>query len=256
MHNIILIILAVCMLGVPARAEVEKKPVDITGVFVGMSQNDLSKIYPRAYARTYRRMEGEERITFNYPSEDKPRDLVTFYFDDGLLKEWYLNDRVEVAEEYMSEFSSPTFGVDGGKIHKAIKDVLVRMPLTEFMKVTERRRPIIYTETWDSGTARFANSSEFMVGEDDIICCQDGFTLIKLSMGLNAAKTPDAIKGIVAHETAHRVFEHIKTGNTGCNAERQANALIKKWGFAKEFKEASELFGHQEGDPAPCQEPK
>ena len=39
-----------------------------------------------------------------------------------------------------------------------------------------------------------------------------------------------------------------------CNAERASNRLIKKWGFAKEFKEASDLFGQKKGDPAACQE--
>ena len=259
MRNVVLqaAMVLVCLMGVPlggANTVVEKKQIAVPGIFVGMSSNDLSKIYPRSYARTYRRMEGQERITFNHPLNDRPRAIITFYLDDGLLREWHLNDRAEAAAEYMSEFSSPTFAQGEGKIHEAIKNVLERMPLEAFIQVTDRRRPIIYTETWDSGTARFANSSEFLVAQDDVMCCQDGFTLIKLSMGLNAAETPDAITGIVAHETAHRVFDHIKNGQVDCNAERQANALIKKWGFGKEFKKASELFGHREGDPAPCQE--
>ena len=59
---------------------------------------------------------------------------------------------------------------------------------------------------------------------------------------------------MVAHEMAHRVLEHIRKGNVNCDAERQSNALIKKWGFKKEFKEASGLFGQKKGDPAACQE--
>ena len=75
-----------------------------------------------------------------------------------------------------------------------------------------------------------------------------------MGLGLAQAKTSDAIEGVVAHELAHRVLDHIRQGHTDCDAERAANALIKTWGFTKEFEEASKMFGHKEGDPAPCQE--
>ncbi len=78
--------------------------------------------------------------------------------------------------------------------------------------------------------------------------------MIKLSMGLGIAKTPSAIEGVVAHELAHRVLDHVRNGKVSCQAEREANALIKQWGFKKEFQEASRLFGHRQGDPASCQD--
>lgn len=55
--------------------------------------------------------------------------------------------------------------------------------------------------------------------------------------------TPAAIEGIVAHELAHRVLEHIQRGHVSCTAEREANQLIKSWGFGEEYKSASAEFG-------------
>ena len=160
-------------------------------------------------------------------------------------------DRAQVVEKYLDEFCSlQGFPV----IYTAIKDVLQRMPYKDFLTVTNRRRPVLFVEFYDSGTARFASSQEFIVSKGDKRCCQEGFTIIKLGLGLAQAKTSDAIEGVVAHELAHRVLDHIRQGHTDCNAERAANALIKTWGFTKEFEEASKMFGHKEGDPAPCQE--
>jgi len=160
-------------------------------------------------------------------------------------------DRPEVIREYLAEFC---FYQEPSLIYQAIKDVLLRMPYKDFLNVTNRQRPILFTEFYDSGTARFASSSEFMVAKDAPPCCQEGFTIIKLGMGLGLAKTPGPIEGVVAHEIAHRVLDSIRKGNVNCDAERAANHLIIKWGFKKEFKEASRLFGQKKGDPAACQE--
>jgi hypothetical protein len=221
----------------------------IEDVYKDMAQSEFYKVYPKQKARSYRQNNHEQWITYNHR-----RGIVSFHVVDGKVRDWEINDRQEAINEYVPEFVSGQFAQDDAKIGRAIEDVLKRMPFEDFLKVTDRRRPVIFTETWDSGTARFANSTEFVVGEDDIACCQEGFTLLKLSLSLNQAKTPDAIKGIVAHELAHRVLDHIKNGHVSCNAEREANALIQKWGFKKELKEAGQLFGHKEGDPAPCQE--
>lgn len=163
------------------------------------------------------------------------------------------NDRAQVIKEYLYEFCSYP---EESLIYQAVRNVLQKMPYADFLYVTNRKRPIIFTEFYDSGTARFASSSEFIVTLQTPPCCQEGFTLIKLGMGLGLAKTTAPIEGVVAHEIAHRVLESIKKGNVDCNEEKAANALIRQWGFKKEFKEASQLFGQKKGDPAACREKK
>ena len=90
--------------------------------------------------------------------------------------------------------------------------------------------------------------------KDDPPCCQQGFTLLKLGLGLGIATAKEPIEGVVAHELAHRVLDHIRKGYVNCDAERQANRLIKQWGFNKEYLLASQVFGQKKGDPAACQE--
>ena len=160
-------------------------------------------------------------------------------------------DRKQVMDQYLSEFCS----LQGfPKIFTAIQDVLMRMPYKDFLIVTNRQRPVIFMEVYDSGTARFASSQELIIDKKDEPCCREGFTVIKLGLGLDGAKDSVPIKGVVAHELAHRVLDHIRKGYVNCDAERQANRLIKKWGFGKEFLEASRVFGQRKGDPAGCQE--
>jgi len=228
-----------------------KDKAQIHGVFVGMGESEFSKFYPREKLRTYRRDGPDEWSTFNEPLQGPSNGVVTFYFQNGKVKQWKFNDRPEVIEEYLGEFCSlqgfPT-------IFTAIKNVLQGMPYQDFLNATNRQRPVIFTEFYDSGTARFASSQEFFISEDDPPCCQKGFTIIKLGLGLGLAQTPEPIEGLIAHELAHRVLDHIRKEHMNCDAEREANALIKKWGFKKEFQEASKLFGQRKGDPAACQE--
>jgi len=228
-----------------------KDDAGIHGVFIGMPQDDLLKLYPKNSLRDLRHEGSEDWLTYNKPLDDPFHQAVTFYFKDQKLVQWKLNDRPEMIKEYLGEFS---FYQAPSLTYQAIRDVLLRMPYKDFLYVTDRQRPVLFTEFYDSGTARFASSSEFIVTKDDPPCCTGGFTIIKLGMGLGLAKTPGPIEGVVAHEIAHRVLEHIKNGDVSCDAERASNALIKKWGFKKEFKEASELFGQKKGDPAACQE--
>jgi hypothetical protein len=221
------------------------------GVFVGMEQGDFLKIYLKNDLRGLRHEGPDDWLTYNQPMNDPFHQVVTFHFQNEKLDSWKLDDRPEVIKEYLSEFS---FYQDPSLIYQAIKDVLLRMPYKDFLNVTNRQRPVLFTEFYDSGTARFASSSEFIVTADDPPCCKEGFTIIKLGMGLGLAKTPGPIEGVVAHEIAHRVLDSIRKGNVNCDAERAANALIREWGFKKEFKEASQLFGQKKGDPAACQE--
>jgi hypothetical protein len=161
------------------------------------------------------------------------------------------HNRPEVIEKYLGEFCAFE---RSSTIYKAIENVLERMPYQDFLTVTNRQRPVIFTEFYDSGTARFASSSEFIVLPGDAPCCKEGFTIVKLGLSLGVSRTKEPIEAVVAHELAHRVLDHIRKGNVNCDAERRSNVLIKKWGFQKEFQEASRIFGQKKGDPAGCQE--
>jgi hypothetical protein len=216
-----------------------------------MQEGDLLKDYPQNKIRDLRHEGVDDWLTYNEPIDDPFHGLVTFYFQNNRLIRWKFDDRPEVVKEYLSEFS---FYQEPSLIYQALRDVLLRMPYKDFLNATNRQRPMLFTEFYDSGTARFASSSEFIVTEDDPPCCTQGFTIVKLGMSLGLAKTPGPIEGVVAHEIAHRVLDSIRKGNVNCDAERAANALIQKWGFRKEFKEASQLFGQKKGDPAGCQE--
>jgi hypothetical protein len=229
----------------------QKDDAGIHGVYIGMEQGDFLKIYPQHDLRDYRHDGINDWLTYNEPINDPLHEVVTFYFQNEKITQWKLNDRPEVIKEYLGEFS---FYQAPSLTYQAIQDVLLRMPYKDFLNVTNRQRPVLFTEFYLEGTARFASSTEFIVTKDDPPCCSEGFTLVKLGMSLGLAKTPGPIEGVVAHELAHRVLDSIRKGNVNCDAERAANALIRKWGFRKEFKEASKVFGQKKGDPAACQE--
>lgn len=229
----------------------ESHPTLLHGISSGMTKADLLKIYPKTSMRCHRQEGTEEWASFNTTLKIPVQNVVTFHFQNGRLKEWKFNDRPEIVEEYLNEFCSlQGFPI----IFTAIREVLNRMPYQDFLNVTDRQRPVLFIEYYDSGTARFASSQEFILTKDDAPCCQEGFTIIKLGLGLGLSKTPGPVEGVVAHELAHRVLDHIRKGHVNCEAERQSNALIKKWGFTEEFHEASKLFGQRKGDPAGCQE--
>ncbi|MBF0593577.1 MAG: hypothetical protein HQL22_01270 [Candidatus Omnitrophica bacterium] len=228
------------------------------GVSIGMSQRLFERIYPKKQARTYRGDGTDEWITFNEPLKGASAGMVTFHLHQGKVTAWRVNDRPEVIEEYMGEFCSPSFSSQGGmpRMYAAISDVLLRIPLEAFLKVTDRRHPVLFTEVYDAGTARFANTAEIISSEDDAPAFQGGMAIIKLSTAFNEAATPAPIEGVIAHELAHRVLEHVRIVHKTCDLERQANALVKQWGFVDEYKQASLMFGHREGDAASCKEDK
>jgi hypothetical protein len=250
MNNKLFIILPLLFCGSWAWA-FPKGQIQVYGVYAGMQESDFLKAYPKDDLRGLRHEGVDDWLTYNKPVDDPSHQIITFYFQDEKLIQWKIDDRPEFIREYLGEFC---FYQAPSLIYQAVKDVLLRMPYKDFLNVTDRQRPMLFTEFYDSGTARFASSSEFIVNADDPPCCKEGFTIIKLGMSLGLAKTPGPIEGVVAHEIAHRVLDSIRKGNVNCDAERAANALIKKWGFRKEFKEASQLFGQKKGDPAGCQE--
>jgi hypothetical protein len=229
----------------------DKKLTVLHGVSVGIDEGSFLQYYPEKKLRDYRHEGPDDWLSYNVPVNDPFHNVVSFHFFNNKLVQWKFNDQAELAKEYLAEYS---FYQDPSLIYKAIRAVLTRMPYKDFLSVTRRERPMIFTEFYNDGTARFASSSEFIVNKDNPPCCSEGFTIVKLGMSLLLAKTPEPIEGVVAHEIAHRVLDSIKNGNTNCNAERRSNHLIMKWGFKKEFKEASQLFGQKKGDPAGCQE--
>jgi hypothetical protein len=164
-------------------------------------------------------------------------------------------ERQEMVEAYLSEFCSSNF--KEGRIATAIRQVMMRLPAEALLKVLDRRRPVLFTEIYDAGTARFASTSEIIVTPYDKPAFQEGMTILKISTALEKGPT-EAIMGIVAHELAHRVLDHVRRGEVSCDAEREANRLIKSWGFTKEYEAASKEFGHEKegGGVASCQEKK
>lgn len=161
--------------------------------------------------------------------------------------------RAKAVDAYLAEFSSSAF--EGTLVGKAIRDVMMRLPPDALAIVMDRRRPVLFTENYDVGTARFASSAEIIVTEKDVPAFHEGMTIIKLSTALERG-TPEAAMGIVAHELAHRVLDHVRRGHVSCQAEREANHLIKSWGFVTEYEAASTEFGREKtGDNvASCQE--
>ncbi len=156
--------------------------------------------------------------------------------------------RAQIIDHHLKEFSA--FQAPS-QVRTAIVNVLQKMPDKEFAYVTDARRPVIFI---DSGSSPYASSQEFAMSPGEEPCCQEGFTLIRLGGRLEEARNIMAIEGVIAHELAHRILEHLKTGHVSCKSEREANRLIKSWGFTKEFEAASKTFGRREGDPIACQE--
>lgn len=162
--------------------------------------------------------------------------------------------RTEKVDAYLQEFCSPAFA-EGSNIHTAIRNVLLKIPDDVYEKVTDRRRPVLFTEVHPSGTARFANTAEIIVPPGDIPAFQDGLTIMKLSTELESAGSPDPIAGIVAHELAHKYLDHAIKGGVTCKTERETNTLVKNWGFMREFEAASENYGREKtGGPPACTE--
>ncbi|MBF0386392.1 MAG: hypothetical protein HQL20_00885 [Candidatus Omnitrophica bacterium] len=223
-------------------------------VYPQMAKDRFSRLYPRKAARTYRENGPDEWITFSEPFIGPAVHTITFHLQQGRVLGWALDDRSEVVLEYLGEFCSQ--GILNGmpKIHEALTDVFMRIPQADFLQVTDRHRPVLITEYYDAGTARFANTSEIIASDTDALAGDKGLTIIKLSSALNDADSAEPIKGVLAHELAHRILAHALKGKVTCQDERQANQLIRKWGFTSEYKAAVRLFGRKEGDPVSCRE--
>ncbi len=164
-----------------------------------------------------------------------------------------IDKRAHQIKQYLSEFSSPVF--NHSHIAEAINDVMMRLPEKDLENILNRRRPVVFVEVYDEGTAKYVSSSELIMTAQDKPAFQEGMTLIKISTALEQG-SKEAVMGIVAHELAHRVLDHVRRGRVTCQSEREANQLIKSWGFETEYKAASTEFGRmKEGSGvASCQE--
>ena len=232
---------------------------DIKIMTSGMSRKKFLKLYPKAKARTYRTQDNEEWFTFNDPSERKNssagtiQNMVTFHLKDNKVADWVLNNREEIVREYLGEFCSQAFVGGFPKIHAAIHNVLLKIPMEVFSSITDRSRPVLFTEYHTTGTGRFANSGEIISTPDDVLAFQRGLTIVKLSTELEDADDEQAIEGVVFHELAHRYLEHARKPVRTCEMEREANRLVKEWGFGNEYSKAKVRFGHNEQEgKEPC----
>jgi hypothetical protein len=153
------------------------------------------------------------------------------------------DDRAEMVDRHMAEFSSEI--PKEATLGQAIREVLMRLPPETLLKLLDRRKPVIFTEMYDSGTAQFASTTEYNLEPQDIPAMQNGVTILKLSSTLNNG-SKEAAMGIVAHELAHRALEHVRRGRVTAEAEAEANALVKTWGFEKEYFAASHEFGREQ----------
>lgn len=156
---------------------------------------------------------------------------------------------------YMREFVSAEL-YNYPNILEAIKHTLQKLPKDVYTEVTARERPVVFLPTISTGIARYARSHQFLVEPDDTPTFIDGFYLILLGDELNNKNNVPAVSGIIAHEIAHRYLEHLTERKDMCDMEREANRLIKQWGFEKEFEAASDLFGAKKKSDSPCYEEK
>jgi hypothetical protein len=230
--NILLLCLTMCISGC----------LTITSNYrVGSSEEDLLKIYSRSLERTYRSDGAMKWITFNSLIKGANTGFITFYLEDDKVINWKENDRKEVVLEYLSEFFPAALIKDCPNIYLAIKDVLERIPEEVFLQVTDRSCPAVFMEYSCGGTGWLANSGEFWFDPDEPQAFSKGFYVIKFNTKLNEVKHYSYIEAIFAHELAHHFLDQGRS-SYNIEMERQANRLIKKWGFAEEFEKAKSLF--------------
>jgi len=141
-------------------------------------------------------------------------------------------------------------------VYQAIQNVFLKISDGVFNKLTDHKRPVIFLDSYTTTIARFARGHQFLVTPDDPKdTLSDGIYIIVLGDELNNAPV-GAIEGIVAHELAHRYLEHLLKPTDNCEMEREANKLIKSWGFEEEYLQASKAFGAKHKDDSPCFEEK
>ena len=56
------------------------------------------------------------------------------------------------------------------------------MPIEHFIKLTDRDKPVTFTEYYSDGAAKFANSSQIIIFEDDVPAMRWGLNIVKLNV--------------------------------------------------------------------------
>ena len=166
---------------------------------------------------------------------------MSIHLTDNTITSWELNDRRELIREYLYEFAPQIFADECPLIYQAITEVFLRLPEDVFLQLTDRSYPVVFVEYHHSGLGRLANSTDVWNLPMDPPTFTKGFYLVKLNLELNSVSDPSEIEAIIAHELAHRVLGH-GSREYSLELEREANRLIKKWGFEEEFLKAKERF--------------
>lgn len=168
--------------------------------------------------------------------------LFLFFSSFVLAENTIQKTREKQVDAFLREFSSQAFKESYPNIFTAIKQVLILLPPDAFAKATNRAFPVLFTEAPHFGTGQWANSSGIYSEPNDPPTFTDGIWIIKLSTKLNETKDVEAIEGVIFHEIAHHVLGH-KGGVFNPEIEKEANRLVKKWGFERQYLKAKEAFG-------------
>lgn len=235
---IILILIAT----LPEAFAFQIKNTDLKRINRSISLDGFLNRFSMKKCRTYRHDDVIFNITFDYLDQNSDNSLITFYFENEKFVKWSFDDRKEVVKQYLSEYCSQAFILYIPIIYDAIEQVMLEMPYRMFLKISNRINPVLFSEYSSVGTAQFASSSTVTSFSEDPPAFSRGFTMIKLNTSIADLNNIKAIKGLVAHEIAHKVLDH-GSGNYERDFERKANRLIKKWGFKEDYEEASRIFG-------------
>ena len=161
-------------------------------------------------------------------------------------------------KKYVREYLDFAFGRGSDKsypkIYQAISNALNEIPEDVLEKVSNPKHPVIFTVNITSGIARWANSSEFNLTVNTERALDNGFYLIKLADELENTSDVESIEGIVLHELSHNYLDHLKREQFSCEMEREANRLVKKWGFEEKFLKAKAMFGSKVQGDSPCRD--
>ncbi|MBP9855426.1 MAG: hypothetical protein KBD53_11220 [Candidatus Omnitrophica bacterium] len=164
------------------------------------------------------------------------------------------SQRQEQVEAYLNEFSAGEFRGYYTNIYQALTNALNKLPDDVFQDVTDRKSPVVFINTITTGIARYANSKEFRFIGDEPPAFQEGFYLMVLGDELNDSNNIPAIEGIILHELAHDYLKHLRAPKHNCEMEREANRLVKAWGYTKEYEAASKEFGAKKPGDSPCKD--
>lgn len=220
---------------------------------VGKTKKDVLALLKKDTLHSHRSQGDNQWMTFLNNTNHINTHFITVHFHNETALEWSINDRKEIVKEYLEEFASGNILGYYINIRTALQSAMEKLPHDVFISITSRNRPTLFIDVYTTGIARYANALDFTMRENDPPTFQDGFYLIKLGDELEKAADPQAIEGIIFHEIAHRVLNHLHSEREdSCELEKEANRLVKQWGFQEEFSKASAIFGSKKQGDSPC----